>query len=227
MSLFSSMTVTCPTCDSSFTVDAVGSVNADRRPDLRDEILDNSFQTVTCDTCGDSFRLEPDFNYLDMGRGQWIAGKPVGRRADYEQAEAETQQDFDRSYGPSTGPGAQEIGKALQARLTFGWPAVREKILINESGLDDELVELLKIELLRRLPEITLTSETEMRLVGAGDDTLEIVWINPMTEEVTQSVNVRRELYDEVAGNAEGWAPIAEQLHQGMFVDAQRLYIGA
>ena len=77
MSLFQSVNLTCPSCDSLITMDSVGSVNADRRPDLRDDIIHNRFQDVTCENCGNSFRLQPNFNYLDAGRGQWIAGMPA------------------------------------------------------------------------------------------------------------------------------------------------------
>ena len=67
MSLFVPMTVKCPSCDHPITMEAVGSVNADRRPDYRDDILENTFQDIACEKCGETFRMEPEFIYLDAG----------------------------------------------------------------------------------------------------------------------------------------------------------------
>lgn len=226
MSLFKAMTVTCPSCGKSISVDAVGSVNADRRPDLRDEILAGTFQTVTCGECDEAFRLEPDFNYLDAGRGQWIAGMPASRMPQHDDLETVSKEAFDRSYGPDSSPAAQDIGNDLQARLVFGWPAMREKILIRDCGLDDEVIELLKIDLMRRLPEINLVKGVELRLLAVRDDDLEFGWINAETEAVGQTITVRRALYQEITGNPEGWATIAGHLKGGMFMDAQKLYVG-
>jgi len=227
MSLFKPMNVTCPACEKLISVNAVGSVNADRRQDLRDEILANSFQNVTCSECGEAFRLEPDFNYLDAGRGQWIAAMPARLMPQHEEMEAQAQEAFDRSYGPDTSPSAQSIGNDLQARLVFGWPALREKILIHDAKLDDGLIELLKIDVLRRLPEINLVQGVEMRLLDVTDEELNIAWINAETEDVDQTIDVRHALYEEIAGNPDGWASISERVNKGMFVDAQKLFMGA
>ena len=65
MSIFKAMQLTCPVCRKAFDYEAVHSVNADRRPDLRAAILDGSFQQVDCPSCRARFRLDPSFNYLD------------------------------------------------------------------------------------------------------------------------------------------------------------------
>jgi len=227
MSLFKSMNVTCPACEKMISVDAVGSVNADRRADLRDAILDNTFQNVACSECGEMFRLEPDFNYLDTGRGQWIAAMPARMLPRHEEMQVQAQEAFDRSYGPDSSPSAQDIGSGLQARLVFGWPALREKILIRDVNLDDGLIELLKIDVLRRLPEINLVQGVEMRLLDVTEEELKLAWINAETEAVDQTIGVRSALYEEIAGNPEGWAKIAGQVNEGMFVDAQKMFMGA
>lgn len=227
MSLFTPMNVICPDCDKSISVQAAGSVNADRRPDLRDDILSGTFQMVTCPECGAAFRLEPDFNYLDTGRGQWIAGMPARKMAEHADIETRSKEAFDRSYGPDTSSSAQNIGNDLQARLVFGWPALREKILIRDSGLEDGLIELMKIDLLRRLPELNLVKGVELRLMDVTDDLLNFAWINAETEDIGQTIGVRHELYQEIVGNRNDWATIAEQLHNSMFLDAQKLYVGA
>ena len=69
MSIFDSVPLTCPVCKTAFDYEAVHSVNADRRADLRRAIVDGSFQQVDCPSCHTKFRLDPSFNYLDVGKG--------------------------------------------------------------------------------------------------------------------------------------------------------------
>lgn len=224
MSLFTTSNVSCPVCGTVVQMMAAGSINADRRPDLRQAILDDSFQIVTCGSCALSFRLEPEFNYLDVGRGQWLAALPARRIADLAEAEAETRQVFDASYGPAARPAAQEVGKLLQLRLTFGWPGTREKLLLRDLGLDDVIIEMVKLDLMRRLPSAPLVEFMELRVQGMADGVIQFAFVNAETEEVDQSFGANRQLYDDIAAQSDAWATIRARLTAGPFVDMQRLY---
>lgn len=226
MSLFQPLNMACPVCGKLVTVDAVGSVNADRRPDLRDDILANAFQDMTCPSCKGSFRLQPNFNYLDAGRGQWIASMPGSRMPHYLEIEDKVTELFDTSYGKDAPPAAQTVGRDLAVRLTFGWPAVREKLLIREHGLDDAVVEMLKLDLLRRLPRAPLAPGVELRLIDVSDTVLLMVWLETSSEDIKGDVQVPREMYDGIAAHSEEWAPIRAELENGPFVDMQKLYMG-
>lgn len=226
MSLFTPMTVTCPHCQTGQAADAVGSVNADRRPDLRQAILDNSFQVINCVSCEVDFRLEPQFNYLDVDHSHWIAVYPARRMPDYLEVEDEAMDAFNDSYGTEAIPAAKAIGDDLEVRVVFGWPAIREKLALREAGLDDQVIELLKLDLLRRLPEAPLSPGVELRWVGISDDQMSFVWISAETEEVLQELGVNRMLYDDIVENAESWAPLRADVSEGPFVDMQRLYMG-
>jgi hypothetical protein len=224
MSLFTTSNVTCPACGSVVQMKAAGSINADRRPDLRDAILNDSFQIVACGNCGLSFRLEPEFNYLDVGRGQWLAALPARRIADLAAAEAETQQVFDASYGPAARPAAQEVGRLLQLRLTFGWPGTKEKLLLRALDLDDVIVEMTKLDLMRRLPSAPLVEFVELRVMGLADGVIQFAFVNAETEEVQQTFGANRQLYDDIAAQPGPWAAMRARLTAGPFVDMQRLY---
>ncbi|MCB1339813.1 MAG: CpXC domain-containing protein [Pseudooceanicola sp.] len=220
------MNALCPNCGATQNIAAVGSVNADRRPDLRAAILDDSFQLMTCAECGHGFRLEPLFNYLEVAKGQWIAAMPGREMPEYIEVEDRAMGVFDVSYGEKAPAAARAIGQDLKPRVTFGWPAVKEKLLIDGMGLDDITVEMMKMDLLRRLPEVPLSPGTELRLIGGGDGGLEFAWIETVSETPGQQFTVARELYDEIAGNAAGWAKIHKRLTDGPFVDMQKLYMG-
>jgi hypothetical protein len=226
MSLVRPVNLVCPSCGHLIVMEAVGSVNADRRPDLREDILQDRFQDVHCGACGKSFRLQPEFNYLDVGRGQWIAGMPAARMPAHLQVEDEVTAAFDQFYGAQAPAAAREVGEGLTVRLTFGWPALREKLLLRGARLDDVLVEMMKLDLLRHLPSAPLGPGTELRLVRATDDLLAFVWIETATEKGLQEVVLPRAAYDEMVAGAEAWAGIRAQLTNGPFVDIQKLYMG-
>lgn len=225
MSLFMSVNLACPECESLIVMDAVGSVNADRRPDYRDDIMNNEFQDITCPSCNTAFRMQPNFNYLDAGRGQWIAGMPASQLSNFEQIEEEVSDLFDRSYGAKAPAAAQSVGEGLDVRLTFGWPAIREKLLAREKGLDDVLLELLKLELMRRVPEAPFGDEIEMRLVDFQEDLMTFVWYNSETEDVINDFVVRYALYEEIAAAEDAWKNLRTRLEDSAFVDMRKLFL--
>lgn len=228
MSLFRPANLVCPNCEALIAMQAVGSVNADRRPDFRDAILDDDFQDVTCGSCGKSFRMQPQFNYLDVGRSQWIAGFPAMQMPEYLSFENEVAELFSSSYGAKAPKAAQEVGQALDVRLTFGWPAIREKIFARARKLDDVVLELLKLDVLRRLPEASLAPGIELRLVDfvAELDQLVFVWLESASETALQEVRVSMSAYNSIVENPEPWNGVRAILEDGAFVDMQKLYMG-
>lgn len=225
MSLFSTSNITCPNCQHVYAMEVVGSINADRRPDLRDSILANDFQDSTCPKCADTFRLEPLFSYMDVGRGQWLACMPARDLAQYQKGEAEAKALFARIFGAEAPVDSQEVGRVLQPRITFGWPAVREKLLIRDLGLDDVVVEEMKMDLLRRLPRASLSPGVELRLVAMEADRMRFQWISATDETVSSSFSIGRELYDLIAADQEPWGEIRGILTDGYFVDMQKTFI--
>ena len=226
MSLFRSTNISCPNCGKTVNMEVVGSVNADRRPDYRDDILQSRFQDETCPHCQTGFRLAPEFNYLDVGRGQWIAGMPANRLRDWIEVEDAVKESFAISYGVKAPQAARDIGVDLAVRLTFGWPALREKILANDSGIDDAVLEMLKLEMIRRVPSAPLAEGIELRLVGTTEEALNFVWIDAATEGVLETLQVQRTLLDAILENEVGWKPIRDQLTDGPIVDIQKLFMG-
>jgi len=226
MSLFKAMAITCANCDTSNDIQAVESVNADRRPDLRGAILDGSFQVFSCTSCGEDIRLEPQFNYLNVEKSIWLAAYPGGQMPDYLEVEDMVNDVFDTSYGARAQEAARAIGDDLDVRLTFGWPAIREKLVLRDAGISDVEVECLKIDLLRRLPEAPLAPGIELRVTEIEDDQLKFVWIDAVSEGILQEFAASRQLLAEVSSNADGWAPIRQKLQNGPFVDMQKLYMG-
>lgn len=226
MSIFKPMTVTCPSCEEAFEIDAVESVNADRRPDLRDAIIDGSFQVMTCPSCGETFRLDPVFNYLDIGRGQWLSVQPLERLTEWIEEEDETVETFEGAFGSGAPASIRDLRGGMSARLTFGWAALREKIVAKEAGLDDVTLEMTKLALIQGIGDVPLAQGNELRLEAVDGDEFEMNWIDARTNGVVQQMRVPRALYDGIAEDPEAWDEIRKSLETGPFVDMQKLYMG-
>jgi hypothetical protein len=226
MSLFKSLSLRCPACGTAQAFDAVHSVNADRRPDLRVAILNDDFQRGDCVNCGAPMRLDPDFTLLDQAQGQWISAAPLAELAQWKAQEERARTTFDESYGPAASRGAQEIGRSLRPRVTFGWAGLREKLLAADQGLDDVSLELCKLAVLRSGAPLQMQRDTELRLVGVEGDELVFAWLLSSDEQQDQAMRVGRALYDDIAADVDGqWAKLRTALSAGPFVDINRMLI--
>src|SRR5688572_18317404 len=225
MSMFQTEQIECPACGSNVPFDVVYSVNAVLRPDLRSAILDRTFQREACGECGHSFRVEPEMTYLDMKNKQWILVRPFTDLQEWGQMEAYARTFFEAAFGPEAPGPSQALGRNLQVRVTFGWPAVREKVLCADLGLNDVELELLKFSLLRSVDNPPLSDTTELRLLGSQSDKLALVWLNVENEEPKEVMNVPRGLYNEIAADKTGWKQLRDELSAGPFIDMRRLLV--
>jgi CpXC protein len=226
MSIFVPVNAQCRKCGTEVHTDLAASVNVDRRPDLRTSILDGSFQGIICPGCATPVRLPAHMTYLDMARGQWILTEDVSKFPQWRKVEAEAQGLFDQAFGAEASEVAQQIGRELTPRLVFGWTALKEKLIAQEVGLDDVVLELLKISILKNVPGPPMADLTELRLVEASETMLAFRWTDERTEETLVELPMERDIYDALAGDLDNWAELKAQVEAGMFVDMRRLFMG-
>jgi hypothetical protein len=224
MSLFNAADVECPHCGRKQELPLVASVNAGRRPDLRQAILERTFQFAQCDVCETPLRLPLHMTYLDLGRGAWILAQTVEELPQWEQAVAEARETFDDTYGEAAPASVRSLAEGVSPRIVFGWPALREKIVCNDLGLDDVVVETIKAGILRARPDAPIDLERALRLAAGDVATLVFEIVDEDTEEVQGAVTVPRSLYDDVAAD-EAWAPLRAQIGGSPFVDLKRLMV--
>lgn len=226
MSIFQTMTVACPACGKPADYQAVHSVNADRRSDLREAILADAFQSNDCPHCGTNFRLDPEFVYVHAARSQWIGAYPLTKLAQWKELEESTPGLFERTYGAEASPRLQEIGRGMKPRITFGWGGLREKVFLGERGLDDVTIELCKAAVLRGSESSPIDAQSELRLIDASADQLVFGWLRMADQNVGDRVGIERTLYDEIAADTDGdWADLREGITAGWFVDLNRLML--
>ncbi len=223
MSIFRPISLACPQCGDEATFDLVGSVNADRRPDLRDAILNGEFQRKDCMRCGAQFRLDTDFSYLDIGRKQWIVAAPVIGLNDWKLRESVARELFARAYGERAPAAARSVGKGLVPRITFGWPALREKLRCSTYRLDDTVLEACKATVMRSLKSLPFGPDADLRLVDVSATRLIFAWVRPADSGIGEMIGVPRTLYEQIAADADGaWAAWHEDYVGALFVDLNR-----
>lgn len=203
--------------------DICNSVNVDRRPDLRVEILSGTFQAASCPDCGTEVSIPPLLTYLDVARGQWILAKPAAQFDEWPALEAVARETFAASFGVTSPRAAQQVGTTLRPRVVFGWAALREKLLAAEHGIDDVDLELLKLALTRTVSNLPFDDATEARLGAVTGDVVVLQWRNIRHDSVSASLAVPRAALAEIAANPSAWAPLRQRLGEGPFVDMSRL----
>ena len=225
MSILENQSISCPACGHALSFQVAHSVLADRRPDLREALLTNRLQADACEKCGAWFRREPEMNYLDLGRGQWILVRPAGEVVDWPDLEAHAQGLYELGYGLLAPAAAREIGRDLTVRIAFGWPALREKVLACDAGLDDVALECLKLNLMRTLDAPPLGDTIELRLQAADARFLTLAWLDADGERTLETLQVPRVAYEEVAASPDDYQELRAALTAGPYVDINRLLI--
>ena len=109
--------------------------------------------------------------------------------------------------------------------MTFGWPALREKIVLQELKLDETAVELLKLALLRGDARPPIADDIELRLLDKVGDTLRLGWISAGSGEIHEGIEVPAAALDAYTPLPEAWQPVAAALTAGPFRDLHRLLV--
>ncbi len=227
MSIFIPAKATCTGCGMEVETRLAASVNADRRPDLRAEILDGTFQAMACPGCGARMRLPAHLTYIDMARGQWILVEDMTEIDRWREVEAEATELYEASFGASAPAVQQEMGEGLTPRLVFGWTALREKLIAHEAEINDVVLEVMKVSVLRHVPAPPFDGRTELRLIHAADEEITLRWVDSATEKGIADLPLDREIYDDVEDDMASREALRAALDTGLYVDMQRLLMDA
>jgi hypothetical protein len=227
MSLLLAAKAVCQACGTEVPSRLAASVNADRRPDMRASILDGTFQCVDCTGCGGRLRFPLHLSYVDTSHGQWILAEAAEAASQWRELEARAREIFDQAHGPQAPAVARELGQSLIPRVVFGWAALREKLLARDLELDDVTLELLKIAIIREVPDPPISDRTELRLTSGDGAELAFAWFEAETEAELATLSIPRATYDALADDPVPWQALRADFANAMFVDLRRLFFGS
>lgn len=122
--------ITCH-CGNTVEYSFPGKIDASRKPEVVEEILENTFLRLSCEKCG--AELKPDFSMLFEN-----VDSPIGKIRIHYLPEIERTLFL-----------AGKIDTSCE-RIVIGYPELREKFLIFRENLDDRGIEIMKFLLLEK-----------------------------------------------------------------------------
>jgi hypothetical protein len=194
--------VDCP-CGTPVTVTVADSLNAGRHPHLKQAILDRNLHVFRCDACGGPLVIEKDLLYFDFDRKQFFCMYPRHERAREAELGAEVKRACAAWMGEHAPKFIADYGRELLVRVCFGYEELREKIVIDDAGLSDLVIEAVKLDLLTADPWFEQAGVVTLRLDAVlPDRSLRLLpeWIDPVPPPGTEPkvATVSRALYDEL-----------------------------
>jgi len=179
-------------CGSSFEGELWDSLHVSRRPDVRDQILDGTFHRFACPACGQPVGVERRLAYTDFPRRQWFTVFPRIDLRHRDELVAFARASFQATMVERAPALVQAWAPALTERAVFGLASLREKLVVLDAGLDDRLIEALKLQLVRTAG-LVLHPDTFLHVVAVESDTL-LFEYGPPGRRPTR-LPVPRELY--------------------------------
>jgi CpXC protein len=226
MSTYALRAVQCPNCHDTREREVATSLNASRSPEVRDAIIAGTFQAYTCEACGHPIVYTGEFPYLDLDRRQFVGVFPSAWETDWDRYEARAVSAFSRTLGTEAPSVAQSLASDVAVRCVFGLPALREKLIVADAGLDDRLVEAFKLSLFETVAGLPFEAGRRPRLVTADADTL--VFAIPADpsdpDQDPLRLPIERTRYDDFVERADRDELLAA-MAPGAYVDTGRLLI--
>lgn len=168
MSTLSKTETRCPACGDAFAVRTVDSANVQRMPAFRDALLQGRFMVERCPHCGAGAVVQMDMLlYTDLPRGQFVAVFSPARREEVPHLEGTVAQAFRRAFIDNAPPPVQRSAEHVGQRVVFGYGELREKVVCWDAGLDDRVLEALKLQVMQAQPTLT-----DLQLDRVEDDVL-------------------------------------------------------
>ncbi|HEX6839490.1 MAG TPA: CpXC domain-containing protein [Polyangia bacterium] len=212
MSTTSTTRARCPDCGTEQEVLVVESANVQRFPDFRQRLLARTLMRFTCASCTHPFVIEHEMLYTDLERRQFFGVFPRAAAAEFAQCEQWIEATYRRAFLEE---GPHIVRQALDncvRRVVFGYEQLREKVVCFDAGLDDRILEAVKVALGDADP--ALAGRLSLQAVEA--DRLQLA------TESGALIAVGREVYDGILAEADKVKALLAPLWQGIFVSAER-----
>jgi len=221
MSTFVPTTIDCA-CGERYLVEVANGLHISARPDVRQQILDGTFHRFHCPSCGATTEVDTLLSFTDFPKRQWFTIAP-GTALPYRKGYLEL---ANKSYAqtmqaPAAPPLVKQWSGEMTRRLIFGLAALREKLVTFDAGLDDRVLELLKIQLLRDLRG-NLAADDYFHLVEVTAD--ELMFEKRHPDGMIRKLPIPRQLYDDLAAAPNLAALIEQAFPDGLLFDYRAIF---
>lgn len=166
MSVLHPHTIECA-CGTALSVRLADSVNGHRSPTIRNSILEGQLHRCTCHACGRTFTVEKAFYYTDLPNNMLFRVAPRDERHDWKKASKELEKASQLIPGDLASP----QGRVL--RTVFGMDELREKLVAQDAGFDDRVIELFKVLLVYEHPFLLKKSRLRLTLQSVSETNVE------------------------------------------------------
>lgn len=142
MAMRSKVTLKCPKCSQNMEVEQWSAINGDKNPQQKLKLLQGTLFQSACKNCGNPVTVGYPVIYHDTKQNYmiWLVydDEEVSHVTDY----------FKKSKSYQTDPNNdddEKVDPACRQRIVRSADALREKIMIFDSGLDDKIMEIMKL----------------------------------------------------------------------------------
>jgi len=222
MSTFDDREVVCAGCQASFVARVYASVSTERMPEAPEWVLGRTFQRASCPACGLVNEVTQPVLYVDFVGGLWAHCLPVEERRDFEAHEGRLAEVFRTALAPPNAPPiAAAMARRLQRRGVFGHEELREKIVCQRAGLEDGLIECVKLEVLLQTPLMAEDGAVGLLLDAVEEEHLVFAPLfdalegPPDPELGLNTVRVPRAVYAQVAAERSAYVRAQRSMMEG------------
>jgi hypothetical protein len=146
----------CPKCGKELELELIDSIEVPYDQELKQKVMDNSYFTLHCDGCNTVLPIGYRCTYNDLERRYLLWLMPNDGERESKEVEA-----YHKRL--ETDNALRLAQNGYRFRLVANSNDLREKILIFDAGLDDRVIELMK---LAYVPSIRKKCGTESKIVG-------------------------------------------------------------
>lgn len=220
MSTFVPTTIVCR-CGEHYTVEVANGLHISLRPDVRRQILDGTFHRFHCPACGATTQVDVLLAFTDFPRRQWFTVAPSTGMPWRRQWLELARSTFQATMVDRAPELVQQWSRELTRRLMFGLASLREKLIASDAGLDDRVVELLKIQLIRGLGG-ALSPDQYFHLVEVTAS--ELVYERTHVDGMIRPLPVPRGLYDDLAAQPDLESHVQRAFPDGILIDHRAIF---
>lgn len=231
MSRFHEETVSCPVCEKKSIRLIATSLRISSNTIFKEQILSGDFQRFICEDCHQVFHVEDPLIYMDFDNKLMIAQFPKSWNSSWQEHETVVKHNFDNYLaGKYAAPSARKMSEGFRLRTVFGLDSLAEKISCLESGIDDQLLSILKLQLILNVEEIPFHPGSIPLLKEIKEN--ELVFLCPV---LNADGKTGQEIFtlpfplaiDEIRNSLDQYKSLLETFRDATYIDLGRLFFSA